>query len=106
MIGEASRGRQAALARRATGQFGDGPDVRGPEHPSYVNGIGRYREQAFAIYGRACTVCGKTGEGRQIDVHHRDEDRSNNSIDNLAVLCRGCHIRLHRRKGQPDDSLH
>lgn len=31
-------------------------------------------------------------------VHHIDGDRSNNSIDNLALMTRAAHARLHRRE--------
>ena len=43
-----------------------------------------------------CVDC-KTGKG--LIVHHEDESRAsgklNNSLDNLATLCRPCHARRH-----------
>jgi HNH endonuclease len=40
--------------------------------------------------------------GRRINhdevVHHIDGDRANNSIDNLALMTRAAHMRLHRRE--------
>ena len=39
-----------------------------------------------------CSVCGKTGK---MDIHHIDGDCHNNSVDNLTVLCRSCHMKLH-----------
>jgi hypothetical protein len=33
------------------------------------------------------------------EVHHIDEDRSNNSLDNLAVLTAAAHHRLHHPPG-------
>lgn len=44
----------------------------------------------------ACSICGKPDA---TDVHHKDGDHLNNSPSNLARVCRGCHIRLHRPKG-------
>lgn len=39
--------------------------------------------------------------GRKLDkdeiVHHKDEDRSNNSLDNLEVMSRREHSKLHRK---------
>lgn len=32
------------------------------------------------------------------DVHHKDENPLNNSLDNLQRLCRSCHIKVHRAK--------
>jgi len=106
LIGQSSEARQPRMLRRSTGQYGEGPPIRGADHPAYVSGIGNYRAEAFARYGSACTQCGKRGTGRQIDVHHRDGDRSNNAIDNLLVLCRGCHIRLHRRQAVQHEDMH
>lgn len=31
-------------------------------------------------------------------VHHIDEDRSNNELNNLQVLCRSCHYKGHSPK--------
>lgn len=38
---------------------------------------------------RTCCVCHERGE--PIQIHHIDEDPSNNDPDNLAVLCLHCH---------------
>lgn len=43
----------------------------------------------------ACEICGKTG---RLDVHHKDKNTSNNSVENLMVVCRSCHNRIHRPK--------
>jgi len=36
---------------------------------------------------KICVDCGLPGE----DVHHIDDDRSNNNDNNLQYLCKGCH---------------
>lgn len=38
---------------------------------------------------RTCCVCNI--RGKNIQIHHIDENPSNNNIDNLAVLCLECH---------------
>lgn len=38
---------------------------------------------------RTCCVCHT--KGKPVQIHHLDEDPSNNVIDNLAVLCLDCH---------------
>ena len=60
----------------------------GSNHPNYINGIGGYRELAFQTYGRVCTVfgCGYAIE-QILEVHHRNKNRSDNSKENLDVLC-------------------
>ena len=58
----------------------------GENHPNYINGIGRYRQLAFEVYGKKCTICGYDVE-QVLEVHHRNKDRSNNTKENLDVLC-------------------
>ncbi len=41
-----------------------------------------------------CEKCGKTGK---LDVHHIDENWKNNTVENLMVLCRSCHMKIHRQ---------
>lgn len=38
---------------------------------------------------RTCCVCNT--RGKQVQIHHIDDNPVNNSIDNLAVLCFDCH---------------
>lgn len=38
---------------------------------------------------RTCCVCNI--RGKQVQIHHIDENPSNNNIDNLSVLCFDCH---------------
>lgn len=39
-----------------------------------------------------CEIC---GSNEDIVVHHKDGDQSNNKLENLAVLCRDHHARIH-----------
>ena len=46
------------------------------------------------LRGRKCEKCGLTewlGEPINLQVHHIDGDRTNNSLDNLILLCPNCH---------------
>lgn len=40
-------------------------------------------------FDRTCCVCNE--KGKSIQIHHIDEDPSNNDLDNLSVLCLECH---------------
>jgi hypothetical protein len=58
---------------------------------------GRYQARRLYAIEKPCEVCGKGGSGRGvIDRHHRDSDRSNNTPENIAFLCRKHHMAAHR----------
>ena len=54
----------------------------------------------LAKYEYQCTQCGST---ENLCVHHiirkKPADADYNEKDNLTVLCRSCHMKLHRREG-------
>jgi len=41
------------------------------------------------ISDRTCCVC--TQRGKEVQIHHIDEDTTNNNIENLCTLCFDCH---------------
>lgn len=59
-----------------------------------------YRKEALNHYANKCYVCGWDEDPRVLEVHHKDENRKNNSIDNLVILCPTCHkkVSLHLYK--------
>lgn len=52
---------------------------------------GRYRARTI-VQADSCKRCGST---QNLDVHHIDENPLHNALENLIVLCRTCHSRLH-----------
>lgn len=42
-----------------------------------------------------CQYCGRVGNKKSFNVHHVDEDLSNNKGFNLILLCESCHKRTH-----------
>jgi hypothetical protein len=45
-----------------------------------------------------CEMCGKDSSGGSLDVHHLKWDRKHDcTYDNLFVICRSCHTKIHRR---------
>ena len=45
-----------------------------------------------------CAFCGVTWEdGFQLDIHHKDQDHTNNEFNNLVCLCSQCHNELHTK---------
>jgi hypothetical protein len=48
------------------------------------------------IANRTCAKCGKTGTGKDIHIHHKDQNQKNNALENLIYLCAPCHSGWHR----------
>lgn len=65
----------------------------GDSNPNWTGGHYSYREICFREWGTACLVC---GEDKVVEVHHMDEDRSNNDPENLRPLCPTHHAYMHR----------
>lgn len=53
-----------------------------------------YRRNAFLHYPHKCAICGYCEDERILEVHHLDENRLNNNIKNLVILCPNCHKKL------------
>lgn len=56
-----------------------------------------FRELILSQQNNICFEC-KNKDGRQLCLHHVDEDKKNDSFNNLIFVCRSCHIRLHSIK--------
>lgn len=64
-----------------------------PEHYGYISET-NYREYALRNYPNKCLVCGYDEEPKILQVHHRDSNRQNNELKNLAILCPNCHAKI------------
>ena len=59
-----------------------------------------YRERGLSHYGTVCQRCGKEFPKQKLVVHHKDcsnyqTELANHNMENLMVLCRSCHSKLH-----------
>lgn len=76
---------------------GNSPTNRGTSHPNYKNGIGMYkkiRNLLLAKQGNVCARCETpidSTKPHSFCGHHKDHDRTNNSQDNIEVICKRCH---------------
>lgn len=43
----------------------------------------------------SCARCGFNAHPQILQIHHRDQDRKNNNLDNLEILCPNCHALEH-----------
>ena len=66
--------------------------------PNYTNGkwAGQFEyRDLFTEEEFVCARCGYSEFSCGVDIHHIDENRKNNSRDNLIPLCTPCHRGLH-----------
>lgn len=67
----------------------------GKNNPNYKHGEGvDYAKIAFRNYEASCTICGHDSKP-SLQAHHIDEDRKNNLVENLIILCANCHCEVH-----------
>ena len=45
-------------------------------------------------------ICEHCSASQNLQVHHKDQVRDNNSLDNLLLLCKECHALKHEKQGQ------
>lgn len=73
-------------------------DIMRPPHYSSteenVGSLNTYRSLAFRNYSHKCAICGWDEDEDILQVHHIDENRQNNSLSNLIILCPNCHAKL------------
>lgn len=63
------------------------------EFTNWIDGCD-YRRNAFNAYPHKCKICGWNEDERVLEVHHIDENRKNNNLSNLIILCPTCHKKL------------
>lgn len=83
------------------GFVGKGGNVKkGVENSTYKNGIGSYREKRYEYLrdNNLPIACEECGSELNLEVHHIDEDRTNNEVDNLILLCKSCHKKRHIKR--------
>lgn len=69
-------------------------------HTKFHNRV--QRKRLIEIRGNRCETCGITkwlGDELVPDIHHKNEDRTDNRLENLLVVCPNCHRHFHPKKG-------
>ena len=57
--------------------------------------IGRYEYWKIYLENGGEEKCEKCGSETNLAIHHKDQNHSNNNINNLQCLCSSCHTRTH-----------
>lgn len=71
---------------------------RGVLSPSYIDGRKSFKGSTYQKIMQINKVekkCAKCGSTEKMNVHHIDENHSNNDFHNLVYLCSKCHNKLH-----------
>ncbi len=71
------------------------PEIQ-PPHYGENSGVRSYRTKALKHYPNECNRCSYSTVPAILVVHHKDLSRSNNSLDNLEILCPNCHALEHK----------
>lgn len=74
---------------------GSGGNQWGENNHQYTTGKTSYKRNTFNYKDKKCERC---GSNTHILVHHKDENRENNSLENLEVLCKKCHQHHHCKR--------
>ena len=64
------------------------------ESGEWADSYSTYRKRAFQTYPHKCLTCGWDEDERILEVHHIDENREHNEIENLCILCPTCHRKI------------
>lgn len=93
------RGRpQVFCSRRCSAKIGIETHLARIKSAGTWKGGSAYVKKALDYYPNECVTCGAT---ERLHVHHKDEDRTNDALENLMILCKSCHHRHHNTKTQP-----
>jgi len=66
--------------------------LNSPKDKVKTQGILKIR--LLKIRGKKCERCG-FGKFQILQIHHKDKNRNNNSLDNLELICPNCHSQEH-----------
>lgn len=55
------------------------------------------RKAALYYYGEVCDLCGFKENPKLLDMHHKDSNTHNNTLNNLQILCVMCHAKITRK---------
>ena len=104
-LGDAKKGRIPPNLERARK---NSPIQKGKDNINWKGGLprpypdewnGTLKNRVWIRDNNTCQICGKKGRKRSdLLCHHIDFNKKNCSFENLQLLCRSCHMRVHWRR--------
>ena len=84
------------IKKNTTGKFYCSRICGNKDKANLIHSLGskNYRLKAMKIYPHECASCKWNEDERILEVHHIDENRENNDISNLIILCPTCHRKI------------
>ena len=73
-------------------------EIQPSHYGNNIENIYNYRKNAFRNYPHKCAVCNWDKDEDILEVHHIDENREHNELENLIILCPICHKKLTSHK--------
>lgn len=76
-------------------------------HPQYQSNKLRIRLISEGYKEHRCEICGLSewnGKPIPIELHHKDGNTRNNSLDNLQIVCLNCHAQTDTFRSKNDKS--
>ena len=71
----------------------------GNKNPAWKGGFRHYYFTKYRAIAKSLEqICQKCGTNEKLIVHHKDNNYKNNNIENLMIICRGCHNTIHKSK--------
>jgi len=71
-----------------------------------IKNFGGNRQKIFSLYAHRCAMC---KSDTSLVIHHVDgsgnSEKTNNNLDNLILLCRSCHAKIHYRGKLVDEDI-
>ena len=55
----------------------------------------REARRILRLHGRDLTICEMCGRTGKMQIHHKDGNPFNNNLENLVILCKECHKKVH-----------